>query len=574
MIPKASQRGGGQDLATHLLNGFDNEYVEVAEVSGAVASDLHGAFAEWEAVATGLTKCRKYLYSLSVNPDLGQGQLSRDQYRDYIDRVEKKLGLEGQRRAVVFHIKEGREHAHVVWSRIDYQTEKAVHIAFDREKLMMVTREFARDHGLKLPEGYDRDGTDERKKGGKSLYETRQEKETGLSKEACMQMVTHAWQSSDSPRAFVQALEQMGYVLATGKRPYVLIDMYGGMNALPKLIDDKQVRTKDIRAFLEKDYPADSLPTVDEARAIVAAHRQAREAFAKAQDDGRKLDALTAKQDLRRSGAEKAHAALLDGQKRERGTLAAAQLQERAALRQGYLEESRRIKADRQAHKATGLAAFLGRVTGVSLIIRKLQRYRDRQRFTAFRERQTVVASLQKEAAHSLRERHRLQAVDSERGLKALKAIESRERQSLETKRLREQRMHERSGHEHMPALTLELKPKGRGASVRKAKNRYQDSLREREERQARVPEEARETSTDLQQEMLAALASTAPGAKTVDLQDAFTRAAEETEGKEERGESEEGSVARKPVSRVSKPSERGRARGRGRKDEDFDRER
>ena len=46
MIPKASQRAGGQDLATHLLNALDNEYVEVAEVSGAVASDLHGAFAE------------------------------------------------------------------------------------------------------------------------------------------------------------------------------------------------------------------------------------------------------------------------------------------------------------------------------------------------------------------------------------------------------------------------------------------------------------------------------------------------------------------------------------------------
>ena len=30
MIPKASQRGNGQDLATHLLNAHDNEYLEVA----------------------------------------------------------------------------------------------------------------------------------------------------------------------------------------------------------------------------------------------------------------------------------------------------------------------------------------------------------------------------------------------------------------------------------------------------------------------------------------------------------------------------------------------------------------
>ena len=119
MIPKASQRAGGQDLGTHLLNAHDNEYVEVAEVRGAIAQDLHGAFAEWEVQAHALTKCRNYLYSLSLNPDHAQGELTRAQYADFIERAEKRLGLEGQPRAIVFHIKEGREHCHVVWSRID-----------------------------------------------------------------------------------------------------------------------------------------------------------------------------------------------------------------------------------------------------------------------------------------------------------------------------------------------------------------------------------------------------------------------------------------------------------------------
>ena len=202
MIPKASQRGGGQDLATHLLNEFDNEYVEVAQVNGAVAGDLHGAFGEWEAVATGFTKCRNYLYSLSVNPDLGQGQLTREQYLDYVNRVETKLGLEGQPRAVVFHIKDGREHCHAVWSRIDARAGKAIHLAFDHEKLMMVTREFARDHGLALPDGYRREPGNERdgKKKSLSLYEKVQERATGLSKEERMVTVTQAWQQSDSPR--------------------------------------------------------------------------------------------------------------------------------------------------------------------------------------------------------------------------------------------------------------------------------------------------------------------------------------------------------------------------------------
>lgn len=93
MIPFASQRGGGQDLATHLMNEHDNEYMELFEVRGAVARDLHGAFAEWEAQAKALTRCRQYLCSLSINPHELQGRLTRDQYLDYIDRAEEKLGL-------------------------------------------------------------------------------------------------------------------------------------------------------------------------------------------------------------------------------------------------------------------------------------------------------------------------------------------------------------------------------------------------------------------------------------------------------------------------------------------------
>ncbi len=151
MIPFGSQRALGQDLATHLLNEYDNELMEVAEVRGAIARDLHGAFAEWELQARALTQCRNYLYSLSVNPDPAQGELTREQYFDYIDRTEQELGLTGQPRAIIFHIKDGREHCHVVWSRIDTDNGKAVQIAFDRQKLMMVTREFARQHGLQLP---------------------------------------------------------------------------------------------------------------------------------------------------------------------------------------------------------------------------------------------------------------------------------------------------------------------------------------------------------------------------------------------------------------------------------------
>jgi hypothetical protein len=96
--------------------------------------------------------------------------------------------LHAQPRAIVFHVKQdknggGREHCHVVWSRIDVEKEKARHVAFDHEKLMMVTREFARDHGLELPEGYSKELARGRRGRGyqMSLYDKRQEELGGLS---------------------------------------------------------------------------------------------------------------------------------------------------------------------------------------------------------------------------------------------------------------------------------------------------------------------------------------------------------------------------------------------------------
>jgi len=479
MIPKASQRAGGQDLATHLLNAHDNEYVELAEVRGAVADDLHGSFAEWEAIAHNLTKCRNYLYSLSVNPDLGQGQLSREQYRDYADRVETTLGLTGQPRALVFHIKEGREHCHIVWSRIDARAGKAIHQPFDHDKLMMVTREFARDHGLTLPAGYERGGDDRKKK---SLYETQQERNSGITKEERMAAVTAAWKRSDSPRAFVRALEEMGYVLATGNRPYVLIDLYGNMNALPKMIDDRSVRTKDISAFLESEFPPESLPTVDEAKALVAAHRQAREDFVKSGRDAKKLDLLKAAQVARRSKVEAAQAALLTRHRDEKLALAKEQLAARRQLKARYLDEVRRVKEARLAAKPTGLAAFLGKVTGFSFVIGKIHKHQDAQRHAAYQVEKAALVERQVDAKRVLDHRHMLQVMDVAREVRALAQIEARELKSYEVAQRRQERIAQRQGHDHMPALNLTLKPIGRSAVPHKAKDRYRARDRQRDD--------------------------------------------------------------------------------------------
>ena len=86
-----------------------------------------------------------------------------------------------------------------------------------------------------------------------------------------MQAITHAWQHSDSARAFAQSLSEQGYLLATGKRPYAPVDLYGGTHAPARLIDDKAVRTADLRAFIGKDFTPEGLPSVEVAIALCRA---------------------------------------------------------------------------------------------------------------------------------------------------------------------------------------------------------------------------------------------------------------------------------------------------------------
>ncbi|MDO8450834.1 MAG: hypothetical protein Q7T10_18740 [Rhodoferax sp.] len=90
---------------------------------------------------------------------------------------------------------------------LDVDQKRAVHLAFDHDKLMRVTRSFARDHELALPEGYDKS----RQVGQITLYEQEQSRQTGLTKKDHIREVTEAWQQSDDPRSFVQALAERGY---------------------------------------------------------------------------------------------------------------------------------------------------------------------------------------------------------------------------------------------------------------------------------------------------------------------------------------------------------------------------
>jgi hypothetical protein len=267
MILKGNIRAGGQELASHLLNAESNERVELAEINGFAAEDLHGALAEVEAIATG-TKSTKPLYSLSINPSQ---EMTREQYGQAIDKIADKLGLENQPRAVVFHIKNGREHAHVVFSRIDAEKMQARHMEFDHQKLREVARELVRDFGHEMPKhlGEDR-GTDRYKDkfNQATLAEQGQQARSGIAPEERRDAVKTAYEQADSAGSFRHALSEQGYTLAQGdKRGFVVVDRAGDVHALTRQIEG--VKAKEIEAKLSLKAGHD-LPSVQEAKDLIA----------------------------------------------------------------------------------------------------------------------------------------------------------------------------------------------------------------------------------------------------------------------------------------------------------------
>ena len=123
MILVGNQRGGAKDLALHLLKQ-ENEHVEVHGVRGFASQNLMAALNEAHAISRA-TRCKQFLFSLSLNPPKDEN-VSTETFKQTIDRVEEKLGLTNQPRAIVFHEKNGRRHCHAVWSRIKVDEMKAV----------------------------------------------------------------------------------------------------------------------------------------------------------------------------------------------------------------------------------------------------------------------------------------------------------------------------------------------------------------------------------------------------------------------------------------------------------------
>jgi Relaxase/Mobilisation nuclease domain len=177
------------------------------------------------------------------------------------DRLEEKLGFEGQPRAVAFHHSpDGETHMHIAWSRIDTENMRAIDPGLYKNKLKEISRELEQELDLvrvssereNIARAPDRNEFEEARRLGTDVREIRD-------------TIRDCLDRSDNGQSFKAAIEQEGMMLANGDRRdcFVVIDQEGGHHALKKSLTGMTLAQT--RARLA-DLDREQLPTVEQAR--------------------------------------------------------------------------------------------------------------------------------------------------------------------------------------------------------------------------------------------------------------------------------------------------------------------
>ena len=260
MIIEGNQRGHAKQLANHLLNDRDNDHVTVHEITGFSSETVHGAFQEIQATSRA-TRCTQFLFSVSLNPP--QDEIATNEtFEKALSDIEQKMGLEGQPRVVVFHEKEGRQHAHCVWSRIDAQSMTAINLPFYKKKLNEISKDIYLEQGWNMPKGFiDKQYTN-------PLNFTREQWQQAKRQDDDPRMIKHifkqAWSASDDAKSFAHALLNHGFTLAKGdQRGFVAVDYKGEVYSLSRWTG---LKTRALNARLKQE----NLPSVQQAKTKIA----------------------------------------------------------------------------------------------------------------------------------------------------------------------------------------------------------------------------------------------------------------------------------------------------------------
>jgi MobA/VirD2-like, nuclease domain len=408
MILKASERGHARALSLHLMNAEQNEHVELHEIRGLASSNLHAAFQEVDAASMG-TQCKKPFFHVQFSPP-ASADLTIAQFERAVEAVEKKVGLVGHPRAIIFHEKEGRRHAHAVWSRLHFKEVKrknqatgeteiheklvAKQMPHFKIKLNELSLALFYENGLEPPKGLI-----DRNKRDPNNYDRNIWQQAGRLKEDprdLKQIIRTALEGSGNRAELEKKLKDHGMYLAQGNRRSFLAVHHGGEPmSLTRYSGMKG------KAIAEKLGPAENLPTLDQVQQQIT-EQQSRTVK-------KRLDDLKARQ-------------LKDAKplRDEKKAMTQNHRDERAGLKAHHKERADREALTRANRLRKGIAGLWDRVSGRrGRIARQNQQEISDHRQRDRNERQALI-DRQRE------ERHELQA-----RIEKLKTAHEKERKTL-----------------------------------------------------------------------------------------------------------------------------------------------
>lgn len=151
MIIKSHIRGGYRAAANYLKDPGANESIRLVDLGDPGAKDLDDAFRHMRAVGS-LTRAKKPLHHVSINP-MKDERLTDAQVLCICTRLEEKYGyMAGEHQCVIVeHVKDGRQHFHVMWNRVSLATGRPVWPGHHWNKSKQAAREMEAELGLKRP---------------------------------------------------------------------------------------------------------------------------------------------------------------------------------------------------------------------------------------------------------------------------------------------------------------------------------------------------------------------------------------------------------------------------------------
>jgi hypothetical protein len=192
---------------------------------------------------------------------------------------------------------------------------------------------------------------------------------------------------------------------------------------------------------------------VEEAQALVARHRDLMEREEQSDQRADDLARLQNSQRERLTDITRTIKLLTNRQQAQRQSLAGEHRAQRSVLRKAYLEGVHAVRQARYENRPTGLAAFLGRVTGIDRLRHALHRRADAKQLAHFGAQLKALQAEQRLNEQALERRLKLQMQELARRKAAFEKLDRRELAAFLRDQRRAFRERQRGDSEAMPSL-------------------------------------------------------------------------------------------------------------------------